>query len=242
MQNKTIILVDDEVAIRQLIRTFLARHHFDVHEAGTGKELFELLKTVTPDLIVLDLMLPDMYGLDICKEIRKTSKVPIIILTAMEGDMNTVLGFEAGADDYVQKPFSAQVLISRVQAVLRRAAQGAEGAVVEAPETKSYTKAFFSQWTYFPEESCLRSNTGKMTFLTKNECQLLQLFLEHEQAVLPRDKIVQALKLDIDESTSRATDVQISRLRSKLKDKSQNNLIKSIRNKGYLLTVPVRFV
>jgi two-component system OmpR family response regulator len=249
MDRKTIIIVDDEVGIRQLVKTFLLRYHFDIQEAGTGKELFLLLKTTKPDLIILDLMLPDMYGLDICKEIRKTSKVPVIILTAVEGDVNTVLGFEAGADDYIEKPFSAHVLLSRIQAVLRRGNQQVE----ETPTTSSaastlllspkvYQKAFFSQWIYIPEEACLHSNTGKFTFLTKTECQLLQLFLTHEQTILSRDQIAAALKVDIEETESRAIDVQISRLRSKLKDKSQNNLIKSIRNKGYLFSVPVRFV
>ncbi len=247
MQEKTIIIVDDEVGIRQLIKTFLIRYHFNIQEAGSGRELFELLKSSKPDLILLDLMLPDMYGIDICKEIRKTSKVPVIILTAVEGDVNTVLGFEAGADDYIEKPFSAHVLLSRIQAVLRRASEPSEEVEPSAEKrplshNKVYQKAFFSQWVYVAEEACLHSNTGKFTFLTKTECQLLHLFLTHEQAILSRDQIGNAMGVDIDEPESRAIDVQISRLRSKLKDKSQNNLIKSIRNKGYLFSVPVRFV
>lgn len=247
MDRKTIIIVDDEVGIRQLVKTFLLRYHFDIQEAGSGKELFALLKTTKPNLILLDLMLPDMYGLDICKEIRKISTVPIIILTAVEGDVNTVLGFEAGADDYIEKPFSAHVLLSRIQAVLRRAGQTVEEIDTTTPTlpamlNKVYQKAFFSQWVYIPEEACLHSNTGKFTFLTKTECQLLHLFLTHEQTILSRDQIAAALNVDAEETESRAVDVQISRLRSKLKDKSQNNLIKSIRNKGYLFSVPVRFV
>ena len=114
--DKTIIVVDDEVGIRKLVKTFLERQHYIVHEAGTGAGFFELLEAVTPDLVILDLMLPDMYGLDICKKLRETSDVPVIMLTAVQGETNTVLGFEAGADDYVEKPFSAHVLLSRVQA------------------------------------------------------------------------------------------------------------------------------
>lgn len=89
-------------------------------EAATGAELLEVLKSRTVDLIVLDLMLPDTYGIDLCKTIRKDSDVPVIILTAVQGEMNTVLGFEAGADDYIEKPFSAHVLLSRIQAILKR--------------------------------------------------------------------------------------------------------------------------
>ena len=184
-----------------------------------------------------------MFGLDICKEVRKSSRVPIIMLTAVEGDVNTVLGFEAGADDYMQKPFSAHVLLSRIQAVLRRTgADVGDSITTHTTAPKKYQKAFFSQWTYLPEEASIKSNTGRVTFLTKQECQLLELFLQHEETVLSRDRIAHSLHIDIDESMSRAVDVQVSRLRLKLKDKTQNNLIRSIRNKGYLFGVPVRFV
>lgn len=250
MSKERILIIDDEPGIRQLIRLFLERHHYDVIEAKNGAEGLKALGEPPISLIVLDLMLPDIYGMELCKKIRETSNVPIIMLTAVHGEMNVVLGFEAGADDYVEKPFSPQVLLSRIQAVLKRqnsgirSEDGVDGSLVSAeiktPGKVTYTKASFGQWTYFPQESCIKHLSGKMVFLTKNEAMLMELFLANEQEVLSRDKIAVALKLDIDAPESRAIDVQISRLRNKLRDKSNNNLIKSIRNKGYLLSVPVR--
>jgi two-component system OmpR family response regulator len=249
MDKQRILVVDDESGIRQLIKVFLQRYQFEIIEAGTGAQALEYLKGNAVDLIILDLMLPDAYGLDICKKIRQTSQVPIIMLTAVQGEMNTVLGFEAGADDYVEKPFSAHVLLSRIRAILKRTANQIiddqeELADFHAPNRKAptYSKAQFGQWTYLPEEACLNNLSGKHVFLTKNECLLLELFLNREQEILTREKIAQELNIDLDDPESRAIDVQISRLRNKLKDKTQNNLIKSIRNKGYLLSVPVRFI
>lgn len=251
METPTILVVDDEDGIRQLVKTFLQRYHYQVLEAGSGQALFETLRKHTVDLIVLDLMLPDIYGVEACKQIREKSNIPIIMLTAVQGETNTVLGFEAGADDYIEKPFSPHVLLSRIKAILKRTLPSSstgktdtmpvETSTSEEELKATYTKAFFGQWMFRPEENCLQHNSGKHVFLTRNEAILLKLFLAHQEHVLTREKIAQALKLDIVDSESRAIDVQISRLRNKLRDKSQHNLVRSIRNKGYLLTTPVRF-
>ena len=246
MEKERILIIDDEAGIRQLVRIFLERYHYQVLEAGTGKEGLQLFEEVSVDLVVLDLMLPDMYGIDVCKKMREHSDIPIIMLTAMQGETNVVLGFEAGADDYVEKPFSPHVLLSRIQAVLKRRTksmntqEASAGAEDTTPGKVTYQKAVLGQWTYMPADRCVKHLSGKMVFLTKNECTLLEIFISHEQEILSRDRIASYLKLDIDDPESRAIDVQISRLRSKLKDKTANNLIKAIRNKGYLLSVPVR--
>jgi two-component system OmpR family response regulator len=245
MNNEHILIIDDEAGIRQLVKIFLERHHYVVLEASTGKEGLEIFIQEKIDLVVLDLMLPDAYGIDICKKIREQSEVPIIMLTAVQGETNIVLGFEAGADDYVEKPFSPHVLLSRIQAVLKRRRAVEKKEIPEAgedhtPGKVTYQKAVLGQWIYFPAEKCVKHLSGKMVFLTKNECLLLEFFIKHEQEILNRDRISMLLRLDIDDPESRAIDVQISRLRNKLKDKSNNNLIKAIRNKGYLLSVPVR--
>ena len=247
MSNERILVIDDEAGIRQLVRIFLERHHYQVIEGGTGKEGLALLEKNPVDLVVLDLMLPDMYGIDVCKKMREVSDVPVIMLTAMQGETNVVLGFEAGADDYVEKPFSPHVLLSRIQAVLKRHSRAPKTGVQQkeskedtTPGKVTYQKAVLGQWTYTPSEKCVKHLSGKVIFLTKNECTLLEIFIRHEQEILTRDRIALFLKLDIDDPESRAIDVQISRLRSKLRDKTSNNLIKAIRNKGYLLSVPVR--
>lgn len=245
--RKNILVIDDEPGIRQLIKVFLQRYHYNVLEASTGAQGLEYLNSKPIDLVILDLMLPDVYGMEVCKKIRESSDVPIIMLTAVQGEMSTVLGFEAGADDYVEKPFSAHVLLSRIKAILKRSFPGygvsgqAEVDLSAVSKKVTYIKAQFGQWTYFPEEACISNLYGKHIFLTKTECVLLELFLSREQEILTREKIALELGLDVNDQESRAIDVQISRLRNKLKDKSQNNLIKSIRNKGYLLSVPVKF-
>lgn len=252
MSDKTIIIVDDEAGIRQLVKVFLERYHFRVLEADCGKALFDLLKTSDADLIVLDLMLPDVYGIDICKEIRKSSDVPILMLTAQQGEMNMVLGFEAGADDYVEKPFSAHVLLSRIQAILRRTkgdnsvwhAPTAEAVETEThnPQPTNFKLAHFAKWTYIKEDACLKhTQSGKHSFLTKSECLLLELFLVNVNNVIDRERIMKDLSLNADEVESRAIDVHVSRLRHKLKDRDNTNFIKSIRNKGYEFIVPVTF-
>lgn len=250
MTRETILVIDDEGGIRQLIRIFLQRYHFEVLEAKNGEEGLVALEREPVDLVILDLMLPDIYGIELCKQIRLKRDVPIIMLTAVHGEMNVVLGFEAGADDYVEKPFSPHILLSRIQAILKRKTTHADRSnpalaneaevEVKTPGKVSYVKASFGQWVYLPLEGYIKHLSGKIVFLTKSEAILLEMFVAHEQEVLSRDRIAMTLKLDIDTPESRAIDVQISRLRNKLRDKSNNNLIKAIRNKGYLLSVPVR--
>jgi two-component system, OmpR family, response regulator len=246
MSNERILIVDDEAGIRQLVKIFLERHHYMVLEVSTGQEGLDIFAREKIDLVVLDLMLPDMYGIDICKKMREHSDIPIIMLTAVQGETNVVLGFEAGADDYVEKPFSPHVLLSRIQTVLKRRRVSekkepeARSQEDSTPGKVTYQKAVLGQWIYLPEEKCVKHLSGKMVFLTKNECLLLEFFIKHEQEILSRDRISMILRLDVDDPESRAIDVQISRLRNKLRDKSNNNLIKAIRNKGYLLSVPVR--
>ncbi|NCX93217.1 MAG: DNA-binding response regulator [Gammaproteobacteria bacterium] len=255
MAKSRILIVDDEAGIRQLVRVFLTRHHFEVLEATSATEMFQILAKDPVDLVILDLMLPDMYGIDACKKLREISQVPVIMLTAVQGEMSTVLGFEAGADDYLEKPFSAHVLLARIRAVLRRTAKQQESVLPNGvrpeslimalapprrPTEPDFKQASFGQWTFIPKESCVQHLSGRHVFLTRNEAVLLTLFLKKQQEILTREAIANALHIEVDDVESRAIDVQISRLRNKLRDKTQNNLIKSIRNKGYLLAVPVR--
>jgi two-component system OmpR family response regulator len=120
MQSKKILIVDDEKKIVDIVKAYLEKDGFQVLAAYEGISVFEILKNSNPDLIILDLMLPGMSGWDVCREIRKTSYIPIIMLTAREEDADKIVGLEIGADDYVTKPFNPNELVSRVRAVLRR--------------------------------------------------------------------------------------------------------------------------
>src|SRR5512136_458042 len=123
MSNSTprILVVDDEQAVLDLLVYNLAKAHYEVLAAGNGRQALELARQSNPDLILLDLMLPEIDGLDVCRELRRTSKVPIIMITARGEEVDRVVGLELGADDYVTKPFSMRELMARVKAVLRRA-------------------------------------------------------------------------------------------------------------------------
>jgi two-component system, OmpR family, response regulator len=248
MESKTILVIDDEPSIRELLSIFLSRYHLKVIGAESGQEALSALKKDPIDLILLDLMLPDIYGVDLCKQIRKHYQIPIIMLTAVQGELNTVLGFEAGADDYIEKPFNVHVLLARIRAVIKRSDTAGEAPLnprenntIPASPSDQFIKASFGGWHYHKQENHLEHVSGKHIFLTRTEGQLLEYFLKHAEEVLSREKIAQTLDIQAEDFESRAIDVQISRLRTKLKDKSQSNFIKSIRNKGYLLSVPVKF-
>ena len=129
----TVLVVDDEKNIVQLARLYLNKEGYEVESAYDGLEALKMAKSVRPDLIILDLMMPEMDGLEVCRELRKTSNVPIIMLTAKGDDIDRIVGLEIGADDYMTKPFNPRELVARVKAVLRRTAQDAPApAVLEA--------------------------------------------------------------------------------------------------------------
>lgn len=234
--QKTLLIIDDESGIRELLSIFLRRYHFHVLEAENGQAGLELIQNNSIDLIILDLMLPDIYGIDLCKKIRQNSQVPILILTAAQGELNTVLGFEAGADDYLEKPFSTQILLSRIQAILRRTELSQSPA-----HLTSFKKAYFGPWTYDPATRILIYTTGRKVLLTQNEALLLNILLAHPNEAVDRETLMRLFNLDPNDIESRAVDVQTSRLRHKLKEKTETNLIQSIRNKGYALLCPIRF-
>lgn len=258
--TKTVLVVDDEPGIRQLVALFLRRYHFRILEAENGKALFQILQKEPVDLILLDLMLPDIYGVEICKEIRKTSQVPIIMLTAAHGEMNMVLGFEAGADDYIEKPFSVHVLLSRIQAILRRTKPSQTPRTKDDTNTSSlnqtdeikidvnaiktpteFKKAQIGPWSYNVEMAELQHASGRRVLLTRNESLLLNLFLKNHNQPLPREQLMSELNFPTEDLESRAIDVQVSRLRHKLRDRTDSNLIQTVRNTGYALVSPVSF-
>ena len=120
----TILVVDDEKNIVQLARLYLGNEGFHVEEAYDGRQALDKARSVHPDLVILDIMMPEMDGLTVCKELRKTSNVPVIILTARDDDIDKIVGLEVGADDYMTKPFNPRELVARVKAVLRRSQGG----------------------------------------------------------------------------------------------------------------------
>lgn len=226
-----IVVVDDDPDIRELVRRALVPEGFAVTTAGSGAELRAVLATGACDLIVLDVMLPGENGLEICRALRRTSSVPIIMLTVLAEEGDRVAGLDVGADDYLAKPFGTRELIARIRAVLRRAG-GAAG-----PGAAVYR---FAGWTLDTLRRRLTSPEGAMVRLTAGEYDLLVTLLEHPGQVLSRDRLAEMAKGRMAHLFDRSIDIQVGRLRRKIEpDPKEPTLIQTVRTGGYILSIPV---
>lgn len=239
-QNR-ILIVDDDPEIAGLISEYLGQHGIEVMAVGDGKAMRETLAHAAFDLVILDLMLPGEDGLSLCRHLRATTTLPIIMLTAMGSETDRVVGLEMGADDYVAKPFSARELLARIKAVLRRGAprshdDGEAGAgVVSSKEVLQ-----FSGWCLDVGKRQLRSSDGVLVELTSGEFDLLHAFLLNPQRVLNRDQLLDFARGRVSGPFDRTIDVQVGRLRRKLEiDPKKPELIKTVRGGGYMLTSEV---
>jgi two-component system alkaline phosphatase synthesis response regulator PhoP len=224
-----ILVVDDEPAVTDLLAYNLRAAHYEVLTAGDGGEALRLARQANPDVILLDLMLPEIDGLDVCRELRKTSQVPIIMITALGEETDRIIGLELGADDYISKPFSTREVLARIKAVLRRS----------QPETAPATGG-----TILHGRGGLRldverhdaSAGGTSLVLTRLEFDLLSLFLHHPGQVWTRERLLeQAWGYDFAGDT-RAVDSAVKRLRAKLRAASeQADCIETVRGVGYRL-------
>jgi two-component system OmpR family response regulator len=229
-----ILVVDDDAAIRELIREYLAENDFKVSVAETGADMDKVLSVEVVDLVILDLKLPDEDGLAIARRLRESLDLPIIILTGRKDEADRVMGLELGADDYVTKPFSQRELLARIKAVLRRT----EGKR-EARRGESVRAYKFSGWELNTGTRRLKSPGEVSVDLTNSEYALLVAFLRSPQRVLTRDQLLEASRLH-DDIYDRSIDVQILRLRRKIEESpNQPSLIKTERGAGYFLNSTV---
>jgi two-component system OmpR family response regulator len=230
-----ILIVDDDAEIRGLLREYLQKHGYRVATAANGRELRAAVQTTLPDLVVLDLMLPGEDGLEICRELRTDSNVPIVMLTARGDETDRIVGLEMGADDYLPKPFSPRELLARIKSVLRRARALPEN--LKQDEVSSFR---FAAWTLDVVTRNLTSPQGIVVPLGGTEFRLLRIFLDHPNRVLTRDQLID-LMLSRDASPfDRAIDVQVSRLRHRLgEDAKEPAIIKTVRGQGYVFAAEV---
>jgi DNA-binding response OmpR family regulator len=237
MLEKHILAVDDDPMVRQLIADYLSGHGFRVSAVARGQEMARIVAEDVVDLIVLDLKLAEEDGLQLVRELRMQSSVPIIIVTGHRRDeVDRIVGLELGADDYLTKPFSPRELLARVRAVLRRV----EAAPAAAPADKA-TRYRFAGWELNLRLRRLTSPSGAAVTLTIGEFSLLSAFLRSPQQVLSRDQLLAATRVHDDEVFDRSVDVQILRLRRKLEaNPSAPELIKTERGAGYVFTAPVQ--
>ena len=221
MKKGTILVVDDESRMRKLVRDFLVKQDFEVLEAGDGEEALDIFyETKEIDLLILDVMMPRLDGWEVCREIRKQSKVPIIMLTARGDERDELLGFELGVDEYISKPFSPKILVARVEAILRRTNAGT--ADVLAAGGIEVNKA-----------AHIATIDGEPMELSYKEFELLTYFLENQGIALSREKILNSVWNYDYFGDARTIDTHVKKLRSKLGAKG--DLIKTIWGMGYKL-------
>lgn len=228
-----ILVVDDDQEIRKLLGRYLQGQGFRISLAENGRAAEEALASNRIDLVVLDLMLPDISGLDLCRALRARSRVPIILLTALKEDVDRIIGLEIGADDYLGKPFNPRELVARIRAVLRRAAP-------HEPVAPALKQSFrFAGFTAEPATRRVSNPAGTDVGLTGAEFDLLVAFLERPGRMLSRDQLLDITQGRGAAGFDRSIDVLVSRLRRKLGDAGSFQIFKTLRNGGYQLAVPV---
>ncbi|BFL47795.1 DNA-binding response regulator [Lactonifactor longoviformis] len=224
MEKCKILVVDDESRMRKLVRDFLVKQNFDVLEAGDGEEALDIFyETKDIALIILDVMMPKMDGWEVCREIRKESKVPIIMLTARGDERDELLGFELGVDEYISKPFSPKILVARAEAILRRTNQIASDDILSAGGIELNKAAH------------MVSIDGENIELSYKEFELLAYFMENQGIALSREKILNSVWNYDYFGDARTIDTHVKKLRSKMGDRGE--YIKTIWGMGYKFEV-----
>jgi two-component system response regulator RegX3 len=223
----TVLVVEDEEAFIEALSVGLRREGFDVEIARDGAEALDRFDQVQPDLVLLDVMLPTVSGLDVCREIRQRSTVPIIMVTAKTAEIDTVVGLEVGADDYVTKPYRLRELVARMRAVLRRQPRGAD-TVGEAHDVLRVDGIELD-----PDSHEVRVR-GDLVSLPLKEFELLALLMENAGRVLPRATLIDRVWGSDYVGDTKTLDVHVKRLRSKIEDDPSHPLrIVTIRGLGY---------
>lgn len=218
-----ILIADDESRIRKLVNDFLSREGHEIIEASDGKEALDVFYDKNPDLVILDVMMPKFTGLEVCKEIRESSSVPIIILTAKDTESDELSGFSSGADEYISKPFSPKILVARVNALLRRSSTFNIEDVLDAGKIHIDINAH------------LVSVDGNEIVLSVKEFELLCYFINNQGIALSREKILDNV-WDYDYfGDARTVDTHVKKLRAKLKE--YGKYIQTIWGMGYKFEV-----
>jgi two-component system, OmpR family, response regulator RegX3 len=223
-----ILLVEDEESFIDALMVGLKREGFRVEVARDGFEALERFDTVKPDLVLLDVMLPRISGIDVCRQLRKKSQVPIIMVTAKSSEIDTVVGLEVGADDYVTKPYRIRELVARMRAVMRR--RGLDG----APDVENNPGALVVGDVALDPEEHVATLDGVTLSLPLKEFELLHLLLANAGRVLPRETLIDRVWGSDYVGDTKTLDVHIKRLRAKIEpDPAQPIRIITIRGLGY---------
>jgi len=233
MTAPNIILVEDDPPLRTLTARALQENGYAVRLAATAPEMWRAFEQGPVDLVLLDIMLPGTSGIDLCRELRRVSDVPIIFISAKGSETDRVIGLELGADDYLAKPFGTRELVARVRAVLRR------HAVERAPADREKGELAFNGWTVNLPRRELMSPTGAVVELTGAEFDLLVSLCDNAQRVIARERLIELSRTRLGDSSDRSIDVLVSRLRRKLSSAGNPAPIITVRGVGYMLNTPV---
>jgi len=225
-----ILVVDDDPGIREVLCDYLGQHGYDATGAASAAEMDRAIARQSPDLIVLDLMMPGEDGLSVCRRLSGKGGPPIVMLSAMGEDTDRIIGLELGADDYLAKPCNPRELLARVRAVLRRPR---DEAAADGPALA------FAGWRLDLLRRELTRPDGRAVALSAGEFALLRAFAERPGRVLTRDQLLERARGADADVFDRAMDVQISRLRKKLDDGSGLEMIQTLRGEGYMFDVKV---
>jgi DNA-binding response OmpR family regulator len=224
----TVLLVEDEEHLRATLAYNLRKAGYDVHTAATGPEAIHQFQSTASDLVLLDVMLPGFDGFEVCRRLRHISHVPILMLTARSDEVDTVVGLELGADDYIAKPFRMRELLARVAAALRRAAGGA------GPPAEQTSPALTSGDLFLDPATHTARRGDTVLALKPRAFELLRFFMQHVGQVLSRDQLLQQLWDDPFVGDTRTVDVHVRWIREQIEDNpSQPQRLRTIRHVGY---------
>jgi len=230
----SILLVDDEAALREPLGEYLVRQGFVVSQASSAAEARTMLLNDSPDLVLLDVMMPGEDGLSLCRHLIESKELPVILLTAKGEAMDRIIGLEIGADDYVVKPFEPRELVARIKSVLRRSSRSGS-----SPQEDAHYE--FEGWQLDPVKRRLTATDGAVVPISAAEFRLLVAFLNHPRQVLDRDRLLDMVQGREAHLFDRAVDNQVSRLRRKIEgDSREPRLIQTVRGGGYVLAADVR--
>lgn len=231
-----ILLCDDDMELRKLLANLLRENGYRVTPISDGRDVARYLASATIDLLILDVMLPGTNGLQICRDLRATSTIPILMLTAKGSETDRIVGLEMGADDYVAKPFSPNELLARVKAIIRRSRM--RGHELGSANERVIN---FEGWRLDTLRRELRNPEGVIIDLSVGEYDLLLTFLEAPQRILDRDYLIEVTRKRTAPGFDRSIDVQVSRLRRKIDvSDAGESLIKTVRGAGYMFVGEVK--
>jgi two-component system, OmpR family, response regulator len=234
-QTPHIIVVDDEASTRDMVGDYLRMHGFRPTLCDGGASLRQAFAKEEPDLIVLDLNMPEEDGLSIVRDLKARSTVPVIMLTATASAIDRVVGLELGADDYIAKPCELRELVARIRSVLRRV-QGPQAAAAEDVQAKNKVVKFGTKWLDL-DARVLRDDDGVEHPLTASEFNLLKAFAEHPKRVLTRERLLDLANARDPDAFDRAIDIRITRIRRKIEpDPAHPSVIRTVRGAGYVFS------